>query len=224
MKFLVVEDDDLLRHHISYQLGSQDYRVYSAPDAREALFLVDQYPLDAAIIDLGLPGMDGLELIKKLREQGKKFPILILTARGNWQDKVTGLEAGADDYLVKPFQFEELKARLNALVRRSAGFSQPKIKAEHFVLDLSRRQVWAGETLMELTAYEYKILEYLMRHGQQVVSKRQLVDELYDDEGRDSNVLEVLVGRLRKKLEQTGIANPIDTIRGQGYLFNLPCS
>ena len=224
MKFLVVEDDDLLRHHISYQLGSQDYRVYSAPDAREALFLVDQYPLDAAIIDLGLPGMDGLELIKRLREQGKTFPILILTARGNWQDKVTGLEAGADDYLVKPFQFEELKARLNALVRRSAGFSQPKIKAGHFVLDLSRRQVWAGETLMELTAYEYKILEYLMRHGQQVVSKRQLVDELYDDEGRDSNVLEVLVGRLRKKLEQTGVANPIDTIRGQGYLFNLPCS
>ena len=224
MKFLVVEDDDLLRHHISYQLGSQDYRVYAAPDAREALFLVGQYPLDAAIIDLGLPGMDGLELIGKLREQGKTFPILILTARGNWQDKVTGLEAGADDYLVKPFQFEELKARLNALVRRSSGFSQPKIKAGHFILDLSRRQVRAGEELMELTAYEYKILEYLMRHGQQVVSRRQLVDELYDDEARDSNVLDVLVGRLRKKLEQTGVANPIDTVRGQGYLFNLPCA
>lgn len=224
MKFLVVEDDDLLRHHISYQFGSQDYRVYSAPDAKEALSLVDQYPVDAAIIDLGLPGMDGLELIQKLREQSHTFPILILTARGNWQDKVTGLEAGADDYLVKPFQFEELKARLNALVRRSAGFSQPKIKAGHFVLDLSRRQVWAGQQLMDLTAYEYKILEYLMRHGQQVVSKRQLIDELYDDEGRGSNVLEVLVGRLRKKLEQTGVANPIDTIRGQGYLFNLPCA
>lgn len=224
MKFMVVEDDDLLRHHISYQLGSLEYKVYAAPDAKEALFFVDQYPLDAAIVDLGLPGMDGLELIRKLREQGKTFPILILTARGNWEDKVTGLEAGADDYLVKPFQFEELKARLNALVRRSSGFSQPQIKAGPFKLDLSRKQVWCEEELMTLTAYEYKILEYLMRHAQQVVSKRQLVDELYEDEGRDSNVLEVLVGRLRKKLEAQGVENPVETIRGQGYLFNLPCT
>ena len=223
MKFMVVEDDKLLRHHISYQLESLGYKVQAAADARDALYYADQFPLDAAIIDLGLPGMDGLELIRKLRENGRTFPILILTARGSWEDKVTGLEAGADDYLVKPFQFEELKARLNALVRRAAGFSQPKIKAGPFKLDLSRKQAWSGDNLMSLTAYEYKILEYLMRHSQQVVSKRQLVDELYDDDGRDSNVLEVLVGRLRKKLEATGVENPIETIRGQGYLFNLPC-
>ena len=224
MKFMVVEDDKLLRHHISYQLESLGYKVQAAADARDALYYADQFPLDAAIIDLGLPGMDGLELIRKLRENGRTFPILILTARGSWEDKVTGLEAGADDYLVKPFQFEELKARLNALVRRAAGFSQPKIKAGPFKLDLSRKQAWSGDKLMTLTAYEYKILEYLMRHSQQVVSKRQLVDELYDDDGRDSNVLEVLVGRLRKKLEATGVENPIETIRGQGYLFNLPCA
>ena len=224
MKFLVVEDDDLLRHHVSYQLNSLGFKVYDASNAQEALFLTEQYSLDAAVVDLGLPGMSGLEFIQTLRERRKTFPVLILTARGSWQDKVTGLEAGADDYLVKPFQFEELKARLNALVRRSSGFSQPKIKAGHFSLDLSRRQVWAGEQLMDLTAYEYKILEYLMRHSQQVISKRQLVDELYDDDGRDSNVLEVLVGRLRRKLEATGVGNPIDTVRGQGYLFNLPCS
>ena len=224
MKFMVVEDDKLLRHHISYQLESLGYKVQAAADARDALYYADQFPLDAAIIDLGLPGMDGLELIRKLRENGQTFPILILTARGSWEDKVTGLEAGADDYLVKPFQFEELKARLNALVRRAAGFSQPKIKAGPFKLDLSRKQAWSGDKLMTLTAYEYKILEYLMRHSQQVVSKRQLVDELYDDDGRDSNVLEVLVGRLRKKLEATGVENPIETIRGQGYLFNLPCA
>ena len=224
MKFMVVEDDDLLRHHIGYQLSSLEHKVYSAPDAREALYFADQYTPDAAIIDLGLPGMDGLELIRTLRDQGKNFPILILTARGNWEDKVSGLEAGADDYLVKPFRFEELKARLNALVRRSAGFSQPRIKAGPLMLDLSRKQVWCNDKSLTLTAYEYKILEYMMRHALQVVSKRQLIDELYEDEGRDSNVLEVLVGRLRKKLESEGVDNPVETVRGQGYLFTLSCS
>ena len=224
MKFLVVEDDDLLRHHIHYQMESLGYKTYAAGDAKEALYFSQQYEMDAAIIDLGLPGMSGIELIKNLRQQGKIFPILILTARGNWEDKVTGLEAGADDYMVKPFHIEELKARLNALVRRASGFSTPKISAGPFTLDLSRKQAWARDQLMILTAYEYRILEYLMRHSQQVITKRKLVDELYEDEGRDSNVLEVLIGRLRKKLESAGNVNPIDTVRGQGYLFNLACA
>ena len=155
---------------------------------------------------------------------GRTYPILILTARGNWEDKVNGLEAGGDDYVVKPFQFEELKARLNALIRRSSGFSHPKITAGPYQLDLSAKKAWNGDAELVLTAYEYKILEYLMRHGQQVVSKTTLMEQLYADDDRDSNVLEVLVGRLRRKLTQSGDDSPIDTIRGQGYLFKLSCS
>ncbi len=224
MKFLVVEDDDLLRHHIKYQLESFGYKAHAAANAKEAMDISRQHTIDAAIIDLGLPGVSGIELIETFRQLGKVFPILILTARGNWEDKVTGLEAGADDYMVKPFHIEELKARLHALVRRASGFSKPSIVAGPFTLDLSRKQVWANEKLMTLTAYEYRILEYLMRHNQQVITKQKLVDALYEDQGRDSNVLEVLIGRLRKKLETAGNINPIDTIRGQGYLFNLSCT
>ncbi|WP_263081656.1 response regulator transcription factor [Endozoicomonas sp. Mp262] len=224
MKFLVVEDDDLLRHHIHYQLENSGHKTYVVPDAEEALDIPQQSEIDAAIIDLGLPGISGIELIRTLRQQGNGFPILILTARGNWENKVTGLEAGADDYMVKPFHIEELKARLNALVRRSSGFSQPYITAGPFTLDLSRKQVLAHQTPMTLTAYEYQILEYLMRHNQQVVNKQKLINILYENEGRDSNVLEVLIGRLRKKLEAAGNVSPIETVRGQGYLFNLYCT
>ena len=223
MKFLIVEDDGLLRHHIHYQMEGLGYKAYAVTDAKEALHAAEHYTIDAAIVDLGLPDMSGIELIQRFRQKGQTFPILILTVRGNWEDKVTGLEAGADDYMVKPFHIEELKARLNALVRRSSGFSTPKISAGPFRLDLSRKQAWADNELLGLTAYEYQILEYLMRHSQQVITKRKLVDEIYDDESRDSNVLEVLVGRLRKKLEASASMNPIDTVRGQGYLFNLAC-
>ncbi len=224
MNVLLVEDDDLLRHHLGYQLESLGFRVYAAPEAREALFFSEEYAFDVAIIDLGLPGMDGIDLIRTLRQRGRTYPILILTARGNWEDKVNGLEAGGDDYVVKPFQFEELKARLNALIRRSSGFSHPKITAGPYQLDLSAKKAWNGDAELVLTAYEYKILEYLMRHGQQVVSKTTLMEQLYADDDRDSNVLEVLVGRLRRKLTQSGDDSPIDTIRGQGYLFKLSCS
>ncbi|MDY7219140.1 response regulator transcription factor [Denitrificimonas sp. JX-1] len=224
MKVLVVEDEALLRHHLLTRLGEDGHVVDAVADAEEALYRVAEYNHDLAIVDLGLPGMSGLELIRTLREQGKHFPILILTARGNWQDKVEGLAAGADDYVVKPFQFEELEARLNALLRRSSGFVQSTIEAGPLSLDLNRKQAFLNDVPLALTAYEYRILEYLMRHHQQVVSKDRLIEQLYpDDEERDPNVIEVLVGRLRRKLEGDAGFKPIETVRGQGYLFVEAC-
>ncbi len=224
MKLLVVEDEALLRHHLYTRLGEQGHVVDAVADAEEALYRVNEYNHDLAIIDLGLPGMSGLELIRELRALGKQFPILILTARGNWQDKVEGLAAGADDYVVKPFQFEELEARLNALLRRSSGFVQSTIGAGPLVLDINRKQAMLLEQALPLTAYEYRILEYLMRHHQQVVSKDRLIEQLYPaDEERDPNVIEVLVGRLRRKLEGDAGFKPIETVRGQGYLFTEIC-
>jgi len=224
MKLLVVEDEALLRHHLYSRLTEAGHVVQAVPSAEEALYQAEQFNHDLAVIDLGLPGMGGLDLIRQLRAQGRTFPILILTARGNWQDKVEGLAAGADDYVVKPFQFEELEARLNALLRRSSGFIQPTITAGPLLLDLNRKQATLDDAPLALTAYEYRILEYLMRHHQQVVAKDRLMEQLYpDDDERDPNVIEVLVGRLRRKLEgQTGF-KPIDTVRGLGYLFTERC-
>jgi len=224
MKLLVVEDEALLRHHLLTRLGEQGHVVDAVADAEEALYRVAEYNHDLAIVDLGLPGMGGLELIRTLREQGKQFPILILTARGNWQNKVEGLAAGADDYVVQPFQFEELEARLNALLRRSSGFVQSTISAGPLVLDINRKQALLSDESIALTAYEYRILEYLMRHQQQVVAKERLIEQLYpDDEERDPNVIEVLVGRLRRKLDSGTGFKPIDTVRGQGYIFTEAC-
>lgn len=224
MKLLLVEDEALLRHHLATRFAELGHVVDAVADAEEGLYRAQQYNHDIAIIDLGLPGMGGLDLIRELRSMDRSFPILILTARGNWQDKVEGLTSGADDYVVKPFQFEELEARLNALVRRAAGFVQTQIQAGSLVLDLHRRQATVGEEAVPLTAFEYRILEYLMRHHQQVVSKDRLMEQLYpDDEERDPNVIEVLVGRLRRKLEAAGDLRLIETVRGQGYLFSEPC-
>ena len=224
MKLLVVEDEALLRHHLYTRLGEQGHVVDAVGNAEEALYRAHEYHHDLAIIDLGLPGMSGLDLIREFRSQGKAFPILILTARGNWQDKVEGLAAGADDYVVKPFQFEELEARLNALLRRSSGFSQSSIAAGPLLLDLNRKQALVNGESLQLTAFEYRILEYLMRHHQQVVAKERLIEQLYpDDDERDPNVIEVLVGRLRRKLEGACGFKPIDTVRGQGYIFNELC-
>ena len=224
MKLLVVEDEALLRHHLNTRLSEAGHVVQAVANAEEALYQAEQFNHDLAVIDLGLPGMGGLDLIRQLRTQGRTFPILILTARGNWQDKVEGLAAGADDYVVKPFQFEELEARLNALLRRSSGFIQPTIIAGPLLLDLNRKQATLDDAPLALTAYEYRILEYLMRHHQQVVAKDRLMEQLYPgDDERDPNVIEVLVGRLRRKLEgETGF-KPIDTVRGLGYLFTELC-
>lgn len=224
MNILIVEDNSLLRHHLGERLSSAGFHVLSAPEGREALHLAREYAVDVAIVDLGLPGIDGFELIRNFRNDGQAFPILVLTARGNWQDKVEALQMGADDYVVKPFQFEELEARLNALLRRAVGVSQPRIEAGVFALDLNRRQAFVGDEVLALTAFEYRLLEYLMLHHRQTVSKEKLLVLLYGpDDERDGNIIEVLVGRLRRKLEAASGINPIETVRGRGYLFETPC-
>lgn len=219
MRILIVEDDPILSHHLKSQLSELGNQVQCADTAEEGLFFAQNYPNDIAIVDLGLPDRDGLSLIKDMRSKDLRLPILILTARSNWQDKVTGLEAGADDYLVKPFQKEELVARLSALVRRSAGFVKPEMTAGDIRVDLLAKQVFINEEVLELTAFEYDLLEYLMRHSRQVVSKQRLLDVLYEDQEGDPNTIEVMISRLRKKFTKTGQENPISTIRGQGYIF-----
>ena len=176
--------------------------------------------MDLAIIDLGLPKLSGIELIRRLRELERTFPILILTARDSWQDKVEGLEAGADDYLTKPFHVEELVARVKALLRRAAGHASPVIEGCGIRLDTARQTVAVDGRPVELTGHEYRVLEYLMLHAGKVISKTELTEHLYDqDFDRDSNVLEVFIGRLRRKLDPEGQRKPIETLRGRGYRF-----
>lgn len=223
MRLLIVEDEDLLRARLVKALGDSGYVVDSASSGNTGLYQACEYDYDAAIIDLGLPEIDGISLIQQVRAKGKVFPILILTARGNWTDKVAGLDAGADDYVVKPFQIEEIKARLNALLRRAAGFAKPTLDFAHLSLDTTARRLTVAGAEVELTAYEYKVLEYLMLHPGKVVSKTELTEHLYEqDHDRDSNVLEVFIRRLRQKLDPDESLKPIDTIRGQGYRFNVP--
>ncbi|MBR9728976.1 response regulator [Shewanella intestini] len=223
MRILVIEDDPILSHHLATQLSELGNQLQVADTAKEGFYQACNYPIDVAVVDLGLPDQDGISLIKSIRSQGVKFPILILTARLNWQDKVEGLNAGADDYLVKPFQKEELIARLDALVRRSAGFVKPQISSGPLTLDLAAKQITLHNELMPVTAFEYQILEYLMRHNQEVVTKQRILDVVYADKEGDPNTIEVMISRLRKKLTQSGLDTPILTIRGQGYKFNLPC-
>ena len=223
MRLLVVEDEDLLRAQLVKALTDSGYVVDSSQDGETGLYQAREFEYDAAIIDLGLPKLDGIELIKTIRNDGKNFPILILTARDNWTDKVGGLDSGADDYVVKPFQIEEIKARLNALLRRAAGFSKPTLDFAHISLDTTAKKLTVANEDVELTAYEYKVLEYLMLNPGKVVSKTELTEHLYEqDYDRDSNVLEVFIRRLRQKLDPDETLKPIDTIRGQGYRFNVP--
>jgi two-component system response regulator PhoP len=222
MRLLVVEDESLLRQQLVLGLQKAGFVVDDAADGKAGLFQALEYEYDAAIIDLGLPLLDGISLIRKLREAGRKYPVLILTARGDWQDKVAGLDAGADDYVVKPFRLEEIQARLNALLRRAAGFASPQITAGPISLDTSSKRVTVHGNPVELTAYEYKTLEYLILHIDQVVSKAELTDHLYaQDYDRDSNVLEVFIRRLRQKLDPDESLQPIDTVRGQGYRLRV---
>ena len=222
MRILIIEDEAALLERVTAQLREQGYAVDSAADGRTGLYLGQEYPLDAAVVDLGLPDLSGIEVIRRWRTAGRKFPILILTARGRWQDKVEGLEAGADDYLVKPFYTEELLARLRALIRRAGGWTQAVLGCGPIALDTGAQQVTLAGQAVELTAYEYKLLEYLMLHAGAVISKTELTEHLYqEDEDRDSNVLEVLVGRLRRKLDPDRDLNPIETLRGRGYRFRL---
>lgn len=222
MRLLVVEDESLLRQQLVLGLQKAGFVVDDAADGKAGLFQALEYEYDAAIIDLGLPLLDGISVIRKLREAGRKYPVLILTARGDWQDKVAGLDAGADDYVVKPFRLEEIQARLNALLRRAAGFASPQFTAGPISLDTSSKRVTVHGNPVELTAYEYKTLEYLILHIDQVVSKAELTDHLYaQDYDRDSNVLEVFIRRLRQKLDPDESLQPIDTVRGQGYRLRV---
>jgi len=199
--------------------------VDTCGDGKEGLFFATEYPLDAAIVDIGLPGKSGLEIIKALRDKGSLLPILILTARSSWQDKVQGLEIGADDYLTKPFQMEELQARVKALLRRSTGITHTQLNCGPISIDVTAQSVTVNDKPIELTSFEYRMLEELIRHHGEVLSKQVLTDYLYPhDEDRDSNVLEVMVGRLRRKLDPDGTLNPIETLRGRGYRFTLDCN
>ncbi|MCG7975712.1 MAG: response regulator transcription factor [Candidatus Thiodiazotropha taylori] len=222
MRVLLVEDEAEIRDPLAARLAETGYTVDSAEDGAEGLFLGREYAIDVGIVDIGLPKMSGIELIRELRKLDKHFPILILTARGNWQDKVEGLEAGADDYLVKPFHVEELLARLNALLRRSGGWSQPVLSGGPVSLDTRTQAVSINDQPVELTAYEYKVLEYMMLHAGEVVSKTDLTEHIYEqDWDRDSNTIEVFVRRLRKKLDPDDRYKPIETLRGRGYRFAL---
>jgi len=222
MRILLIEDDPDLQTHIKQSLEKESYIVDASADGNEGYFFATEYPIDAAIIDLGLPGMSGIEIIQTLRKQGSVLPILILTARSRWQEKVEGLEAGADDYLVKPFQMEELIARLKALLRRSAGSATSELICQGLKLNPATEQVWLNNELLDVTVFEYRMLDYLMRHANEAVPKARLADYLYPhDNDRDSNVIEVLVGRLRKKLDPGGRLQPIETLRNRGYRFTL---
>ncbi len=222
MRLLVIEDDDTLREALCSQLADAGFGIEQAPDGREGLYFALEYPIDLAIVDLGLPEISGLDLIRELREKGKTYPILILTARDRWQDKVDGLSAGADDYVVKPFHFEEVSARVNALLRRSGGWASSTLNAGPVSLDTSRQDLTVNGELIELTSYEYKIIEHLMIRAGEVISKTELTDRLYDqDFERDSNVIEVFIGRLRKKMDPDNSIKPIETLRGRGYRFAL---
>lgn len=222
MRILLVEDEAPLRETLAARLKRDGFAVDTAADGEEGAYLGREVPFDVAIIDLGLPKMSGMDLIRQLREDGHSYPILILTARSSWQDKVQGLKNGADDYLVKPFHVEELLARLNALVRRAAGWSRPLLSCSPVVLDTVAQTVSVHDKPVDLTSYEYKVLEYLMLHAGALVSKADLTEHIYQqDFDRDSNVLEVFIGRLRRKLDPEGTIKPIETVRGRGYRFAL---
>ena len=223
MRILLIEDEPALRRQVAGRLRADGFVVDEAADGNEGLYAARENPIDLAIVDLGLPGMDGMQVIRSLRAAGKSYPVLILTARGRWQDKVEGLEAGADDYVVKPFEMEEIRARVQALLRRAGGWADPVLRCGPLALDTRERRVTLGDAPVSLTAYEYRLLEYLMHRAGQVVSKTELTEHLYDDEDdRDSNVIEVFVRRLRRKLDPDGALTPIETLRGQGYRFTLP--
>ena len=222
MRLLLVEDDAVLRLGLKRQLEADGYRVDQAADGEDGLFQAREYPLDLAIVDLGLPKVNGLTVVQTLRAEGRTLPILILTARGGWQDKVRGLESGADDYLVKPFEYPELAARVKALLRRSLKAASNTLTLGALAIDFSAQVARLHEVSLDLTTFEYRVLEYLVRERARVVSKQELSDYLYPhDEDRDSNVLEVLVGRLRRKIDPDGSLAPIETLRGRGYRFVL---
>jgi two-component system response regulator PhoP len=222
MRAIVIEDDLDIQKQVIDRLKQEGFAVDGADNGAEGLYLLQEYPCDVAIIDLGLPKLSGLDVINRIRKAGSNLPILILTARGRWQDKVEGLDAGADDYLVKPFHHEEMMARIRVLIRRASGWSDSRIVCSPVSLDTTTQRTYVDERELDLTAFEYKVLEYLMMHAGEVISKTVLTEHLYDDEDdRDSNVIEVFIRRLRQKLDPDEGLQPIETLRGRGYRFTL---
>jgi len=217
MRILVVEDDANLNRQIKDALADADYVVDVAFDGEEGHFLGDTEPYDAVILDIGLPQMDGLSVLEAWRRDGRDMPVLILTARDRWSDKVQGIDAGADDYVAKPFHMEEILARIRALVRRAAGHASNEIEIGLVRLDVGAGRVTVAGQAVRLTSHEFRLLAYLMHHKGKVISRTELTEHLYDqDFDRDSNTIEVFVGRLRKKLPD----NCIETVRGLGYQIN----
>ncbi|MDB5954153.1 response regulator transcription factor [Ramlibacter sp.] len=222
MRLLLIEDDAALRQGLARQLEAEGYRVDQAGAGDEGLYLAREYPFDLVIVDLGLPKVNGLTIVQRLRTEGRTMPLLILTARGSWQDKVAGLEAGADDYVTKPFEYPELAARVKALLRRSLQAASDVLALGPLTIDFGGQAAQLNGAALELTTFEYRMLEYLVRQRARVVTKQELSDYLYPHgEDRDSNVLEVLIGRLRRKLDPQGELAPIETVRGRGYRFTL---
>ncbi len=214
MRILLVEDDPDLTRQLKAALADADYAVDHAPDGEEALYLGENEPYDAVVLDLGLPKMDGVTVLERWRRANVATPVLILTARGAWSEKVAGFDAGADDYLTKPFHTEELLARLRALLRRSAGHASPNLSLGALWLDPRAKRASVDGEPLRLTSLEYRLLHYLMMHQGRVISRTELVEHLYDqDFDRDSNTIEVFVGRLRKKIGP----DRIETVRGLGY-------
>jgi len=222
VRALVVEDEPVLRAQVIEALRGEGFVIDETGDGIEGLHYATQMPIDIAVIDIGLPGIDGLELVRRARDAGITVPMLLLTARDGWQDKVEGLEAGADDYLAKPFHLPELIARLRALLRRAGGFAAATLRFGALQVDTRAQQVSVDGRTAALTAYEYRVIAYLAMHAGETISKATLLDHLYDEsELRDPNVLEVFVKRLRQKLDPERTLNPIETLRGQGYRLAL---
>jgi two-component system response regulator PhoP len=225
MRLLLIEDEIALQQQLKQQLEKAGYSVDCANDGEDGLFQATEIAYDLAIIDLGLPKIDGLTVIEKIRAKNITTPIIILTARSQWQEKVKGLEVGADDYVTKPFQMDEVLARVKALLRRSAGLASAEICFGYVSLNLNTSTVYLHQqneiTPVDLTAFEYKVLEYLFVHPHEIISKMELTEHIYDqDFDRDSNVIEVFVGRLRKKLALDQQPTLIETLRGRGYRIN----
>jgi two-component system response regulator PhoP len=222
MRILLTEDDLALAANLKKILQDNHFSVDVSHDGEDGLFQILEYPYDLAIIDIGLPKKDGMSLIREARAKGITIPVLILTARDRWQEKVEGLDAGADDYLTKPFHNEELLARCNALIRRAVGKAEPEMTAGPMRLNTRTQLVTVDGKSITLTAFEYKVLEYLMLNPEKVISKTELTEHIYDqDFDLDSNVIEVFVLRLRKKLDPGSKLAPIETLRGRGYRFAL---
>ncbi|WP_434524486.1 two-component system response regulator PhoP [Photorhabdus asymbiotica] len=222
MRILIVEDNMLLRHHLTVQLRDTGHLVDAAANAKEADYYLAESEPDIAIVDLGLPGEDGLSLIRRWRQKDEKLPILVLTARESWQEKVTVLDAGADDYVTKPFHLEEIIARMQALLRRNNGLVSQIIEFSPFRIDLSRKELTIYGESVKLTAFEYKIVEILMCNSDKIVTKESLMRQLYSDaELREGHSIDVLIGRLRKKIQDVWPYEAIVTVRSQGYRFDV---